>query len=267
MISNRVTCYAVSRGFFLFEFISGEDRDLIFRNGPYFMSPQGLYLNRWTPDFNPVVGVPKAVSVWVHLPNLSIHCWTPSSLQTIGNGLGKYIDKANPKDQYSCAKIRVEVDLEVGLPEAIKLTVGDWQHFQKLDYEQLSFKCRHCHDYGHFQKNCPKIPQTQLEREAEEGWKQAKQSKANPKPSQRRQGRNTNPPIPRKEDTIQKPQTDIGNRFVVLEDPTKEASSAKEVLIGEDALGKASSPKSLRVEGKGSPNKTLGKNTPQEATI
>jgi hypothetical protein len=48
--------------------------------------------------------------------------------------LGHYIDKANPKDQNSCARICVEVDLEVGLPEAVKLMVGDYQHFQKLDY-------------------------------------------------------------------------------------------------------------------------------------
>jgi hypothetical protein len=54
LITSSVTCYAVGRGFFLFEFISRDDRDLIFRNGSYFMGPQGLYLNRWTPDFDPV---------------------------------------------------------------------------------------------------------------------------------------------------------------------------------------------------------------------
>ena len=157
-------------GFFLFEFISKDNHDLIFRNGPYFMGPQGMYLNQWTPDFDPYLDVPKAISVWVRLPNLPIHCWTPSSLQTIGNRLGKYIDKENPKDQYSCACIYVEVDLEAGLPEVMKLMVGDWQHFQKLDYEQLPFKYRHCHEYGHFQKNCPKIPHSQQEKDPEEGW-------------------------------------------------------------------------------------------------
>ena len=48
--------------------------------------------------------------------------------------MGRFIDKADPKGQYSCALICVEVDLEAGLPEAIKLTVGEWQHYQKLDY-------------------------------------------------------------------------------------------------------------------------------------
>jgi hypothetical protein len=102
LIKNSVTCYAVGRGFFIFEFISQEDRDLIFRNGSYFMGTQGLYLNRWTPSFDPAIEVPKDVPVWVRLPNLPIHCWNPSSLQAIGNGLGQYIDRADPKDQYSC---------------------------------------------------------------------------------------------------------------------------------------------------------------------
>ena len=85
------------------------------------MGPQGLYLNGWTSDFNPEADTPKAVPVWVRLPNLPMHCWNPKSLHTIGNALGKYIDMASTKDQYACARICVEVDLEVGLPEAINL--------------------------------------------------------------------------------------------------------------------------------------------------
>jgi hypothetical protein len=179
LIKNSVTCYAVGRGYFIFEFISQEDRDLIFRNGPYFMGTQGLYLNRWTPNFDPASEVPKDVPVWVRLPNLPIHCWNSSSLQAIGNGLGHYIDKADPKDQYSCARICVEVDLEIGLPEAVKLKVGEWHHLQKLDYEQLPFKCRGCHEYGHFQRNCPKTLHT--EKAGEEGWQQPRKGRTKSK--------------------------------------------------------------------------------------
>ena len=144
------------------------------------MGPQGLYLNRWDPDFDPAIDVPKAVPVWVRLPNLPIHYWTTSSLQAIGNKLGTCIHKAHPKDNYSCARICVEVDLEAGLPEAIKLVIGEWHHFQKLDYEKLRFKCRHFHEYGDFQNNYPKKP-SEVEKDPEEGWIQAKRSKPNPR--------------------------------------------------------------------------------------
>ena len=173
-LKQGVTCYPVGRGFFVFEFISEEDRDLVFRNGPYFMGSQGFYLNKWTPDFDPAIDLPKEVPVWVRLPNLPMHCWDSDTLKRIGNGIGHFIDKADNKGQYSCARICVEVDLEAGLPEAVKLTVGSWTHYQKLDYEHLPFKCRNCQEHGHFQRYCPKLA---AGKEDAEGWQKAKKGK------------------------------------------------------------------------------------------
>ena len=114
------------------------------------MGPQGIYLNKWTLNFDPIQDVPPSVLIWVRLPHLPLHCWNSESLETIGNKLGKYIDKTEKIYQYLCARIRIEVDFETGLPVAIKLTVVEWSHIQKLDYEQIPFKCRFCHGYGHF---------------------------------------------------------------------------------------------------------------------
>jgi hypothetical protein len=83
----------------------------------------------------------------------------------------------------------MEVDLDVGLPEAIKLKVGDSHHFQKMDYEQLPFKCRGCHEYGHFQRNWPKNPS--IEKEGDEGWQQAWKGKSKAKGPR---NENTSPP-------------------------------------------------------------------------
>jgi hypothetical protein len=170
LIKEGVKSYFVGKGFFVFVFENPEDRGLIFRNGPFFMGPQGLYLNKWTPDFDPTQDVPSAVPVWVRLPHLPLHCWNQKSLQNIGNALGKYIDQATRKDQYSCARICVEVDLEEGLPEAINLTVAGWTHVQELDYEQLPFKCRHCHGHGHFAKHCKKKVEEQVDKNNGESW-------------------------------------------------------------------------------------------------
>ena len=94
---------------------------MIFRNGPYFMDTRGLYLNRWTLDFDPEMDVPSAVPVWVRLPHLPLHCWVDDSVKAIVNALGKYIDRCEPKENmHACAKICVEVDLGKGLPKAIK---------------------------------------------------------------------------------------------------------------------------------------------------
>ena len=60
---------------------------------------------------------------------------------------------------FFCARIYVEVDLEKGLLEVVNLYMDGWEHMQKVDYEQLPFKCKKCHEYSHFVKNCPKVVQ------------------------------------------------------------------------------------------------------------
>jgi hypothetical protein len=49
------------------------------------------------------------------------------------------------------------VDLEKGLLKVIQLTLDNWSYIQKVDYEQLLFKYKACHEYGHFAKNYPKL--------------------------------------------------------------------------------------------------------------
>ena len=141
------------------------------------MGPHGLYLNKWTLDFDPTQDILSLVPIWVRLPHLPLHCWNSESLETIGNKLGKYIDRVERKDQYSCARICVEVDLEIGLPEAINLIVDEWSHIQELDYEQLPFKCWFCHGYGHFAQDCQKKSEEDLEKEMADQWTQVQKIK------------------------------------------------------------------------------------------
>ena len=74
LVSEGIKSHFVGKGFFVFLFDNAEDRSPIFRNRPYFLGPQGLYLNKWSPDFDPSQDVPTAVHVWVCLPHLPLHC-------------------------------------------------------------------------------------------------------------------------------------------------------------------------------------------------
>jgi len=168
LVKGKVDLCAAGRGFFAFTFSRKEDRDLVFRSGPYFMGSRGLFLAPWTLDFNPEAEI-TAAPVWVRLPHLPLHLWGKNSLKDIGNKLGRFLESTEPKGNiFHCARICVEVNLEKGLPEAIKLTLGDWYHIQELDYEQIPFKCLHCHVYGHFAKSCPKASEVAGPDKAEE---------------------------------------------------------------------------------------------------
>jgi hypothetical protein len=74
LVSQGMKSHFVGKGFFVFVFDNAEDRSLIFRNGPYFLGPQGLYLNKWSLDFDPAQDVPTAVPMWVRLPHLPLQC-------------------------------------------------------------------------------------------------------------------------------------------------------------------------------------------------
>jgi hypothetical protein len=113
------------QGFFVFGFSRKEDCDLVFISGPYFMGSRGLFLGPWTLDFNLEAEI-TAAPVWGRLPHLPLHLWGTRSLEDIGNKLGLFLDRAEPKgDQFTCARICVEVNLKKGLPEAIKLSLGN----------------------------------------------------------------------------------------------------------------------------------------------
>ena len=62
------------------------------------------------------------------------------------------------------------MDLEVGIPEAINLTVANWSYVQELDREQLLFKCRFCHGYGPFARTCKKNIEEEVDKEKGDQW-------------------------------------------------------------------------------------------------
>jgi hypothetical protein len=60
------------------------------------------------------------------------------------------------------------VDLEKGIPHAVNIKMDNWSHIQEVDYEKLPFKCRACHEYGHFAIDFPKTTPPKKQEEANE---------------------------------------------------------------------------------------------------
>ena len=147
-----------SKGFFTIIFFNQEDRDRIMEGGPYFFFSAGLFLRPWKERFNPETEDMTVAPVWIRLFSLPGEYWDLETLRDIGNSLGEFIKVAEQTrlQRYTAfARICVYMDLSRELPEAISLNWEDEEWIQPLDYEQLPFRCRLCHEYGHFGRNCP----------------------------------------------------------------------------------------------------------------
>ena len=169
-----------------------------------------------------------------------MHLWGKGSLKDIGNKLGRFLDSVEPKgDQFTCARICVEVNLEKGLPEAIQLSLGEWCHIQELDYEQIPFKCLQFHAYGHFAKSCPK---------ASEDAGPAKEGDFQPVTNRRRQPRRKEPAQAPKATHPVEATLENKNSFDALKEDEAldpEATAVKEDPPADESLQDPAPPKSV----------------------
>ena len=96
-MKGNITIFDIGNGLFTFRFKLREVRDVIFHNGPYFLGSCGMYLNKWTLEFNLDEDVPTTISVGVKFPRLPFSRSSDECLRKIGNGLSKYIENAEPR--------------------------------------------------------------------------------------------------------------------------------------------------------------------------
>jgi hypothetical protein len=111
--------------------------------------------------------------------------------------LGKYVktSEATLKGRYtSYTRICIEMDVSGALLEAISLEFRDEEWIQDIDYEQIPFICRRCHEHGHLIRECPL---------------NKKQEAENPKPQQDEDGFIKLNPINR--ENKKKSRTPVGN--------------------------------------------------------
>lgn len=147
-----------AKGFFTVVFSNLEDKDRVFEGGPYFLASAGLYMRPWKPNFVPEKESFTQFPVWIRLFSLPIDYWGLNALKQIGDKLGTFVkaSEATMQKRYtSYARICVELNVSGALHEGLWLEYRDEEYFQALDYEQIPFRCRKCHEHGHLIRDCP----------------------------------------------------------------------------------------------------------------
>ena len=96
--------------------------------------------------------------VWIRMYSLPMEYWKEEILMDIGNTLGNFIkvsEQTRQRKYISYARICIYLDISRDLPDGIELTWEDEEWFQEIDYEQIPFRCRRCHEHGHLFQDCP----------------------------------------------------------------------------------------------------------------
>jgi len=149
----------LSRKWFAFTFRSEDQAQEVLRKN-WSIQSFPLLLKPWTPMFDASRERVDTIPIWVRLPAFPFQFWKEKFFRKIGNMLGEFLEadeSFKDSNQKRMARILVNINVREGLGDAVELVLGHYRHIQKLDYENIPFRCRRCHEYGHLVGDC-KLP-------------------------------------------------------------------------------------------------------------
>lgn len=156
----------LTRGWCTFHFLKPEHGEWVM-NRSWALDHTPLLLKHWHPLFDVSRERVDIVQLWVKLHGLPLHYWKEEHLREIGNILGSFIevDMSFEKTKHQqVARILVNINIREGLAEELNLCWGPTVIKQILDYENVPFRCRRCHVYGHPTSDCNLPLRTRLGR-------------------------------------------------------------------------------------------------------
>lgn len=140
----------------LIRFEQEEDFHRCWLHGSWSFKKHVMRVLKWTPSFS-IAKEPTVVPVWISMEHLPLYLFRKGPLFSIGNLIGRSlkIDQATANlTRPSTARVCVELDLDLPLPNRIWIGTGESGFWQPLTYENLPAYCRTCHCLGHDSDHC-----------------------------------------------------------------------------------------------------------------
>ncbi|GLJ45402.1 hypothetical protein SUGI_0955890 [Cryptomeria japonica] len=143
------------KGFFVAIFAEKEKRDQILDTKNWFFDNLPLYIQPWTPNFNPTRLAVYETPVWIRLFNLPIEYWGDQCLEKIGRTLrtlleiGEEIIESN---SYIYARMKIPVVEQIPLHINLRKANEVWK--QGIEIERELSICQRCGSMTHQAKRC-----------------------------------------------------------------------------------------------------------------
>ncbi|GLJ21517.1 hypothetical protein SUGI_0397950 [Cryptomeria japonica] len=143
------------KGFFVAVFPYEEDKDHTITLKNWFRKEHPLYIQSWTPNFDPSAMATYDKPVWIRLYNLSIDYWSEVCLETIGRSLGTLLEIAKEiveGDLYTYARLKVAAIRTIPSSVMLLTANGNWK--QQIEIEKEIEVCFRCGSKFHNTANC-----------------------------------------------------------------------------------------------------------------
>ncbi|WZY73388.1 hypothetical protein YC2023_005628 [Brassica napus] len=139
---------------FQFVFPSEEALEMVLRRGPWAFADRMLILERWTPNFNPLML--NFIPFWIQIRGIPFQFMSQDVVIHIGRALGMYIEvdynaDAAARRDYARVRVNWDVDEPLRFQRQFQFTAGI-NTLLRLTYERLRGFCEICgsltHDSG-----------------------------------------------------------------------------------------------------------------------
>ncbi|KAF6138296.1 hypothetical protein GIB67_001446 [Kingdonia uniflora] len=145
----------VGKGYFTIFLDNEEDRNNIWRGGPWMIDKQLLRLSPWSPCFDLETQKSSHALCWVKFPGLGFEFWEVDSLMALGRTMGTPIHVNRTHSDFGYfAKVLVDIDLAEPIPNKVLVEVEDGDFWQKVELGSLPKFCPHCKMVGHNLSEC-----------------------------------------------------------------------------------------------------------------
>ncbi|XP_057809021.1 uncharacterized protein LOC131023495 [Salvia miltiorrhiza] len=147
----------LGKGYFTLKFLSPEDYALAFAKSAWRLRVGILFLQAWTPNFNPNKIVSSTAQVWVRIFNLPHKFWHPEVLSGIARHVGTpiLVDGMSARASVGYfARVLVEMNVALDIPQFLDVKCDDDIYEIEFGYENLPYFCCLCSAIGHATDDC-----------------------------------------------------------------------------------------------------------------
>ncbi|GLJ46396.1 hypothetical protein SUGI_0977840 [Cryptomeria japonica] len=133
------------KNFFVAIFKDEAERDKTLGLENWFLDNHPLYLQPWTPNFDPTPLAIYDKPVWIRLYSLPIEYWNESCLEKIGKTLGSLLEFDEDiieNDLYTYAKMKIVVVKMI--PSSVFLFIANERWEQQIKVEKEIISCARC---------------------------------------------------------------------------------------------------------------------------